>query len=141
MGVYKCGAGFLCSVALAVLVTVVPGYWELKIESIPLLAPPAISIPKTEVVEDTIQRNATLLATLVDYNVPVALANELADLIRPVFDVRKLRSGNPFRLEKEIDGSLRAFEYKIDDESILKVQKAADSYAAKVEKLDFETRE
>lgn len=141
MGVYKCCAGFLCSILLAVLVTVVPRYWELRTESIPPLVPPANLLPKAEVVEDTIQKNATLLATLVDYNVPVALANDLAGLIKPVFDVRRLRFGNPFRIEKEFDGTLKAFEYKIDDESILKVQKAADSYAAKVEKLDFETRE
>jgi murein DD-endopeptidase MepM/ murein hydrolase activator NlpD len=126
---------------LAVVVTIIPRYWELKIESIPPLAPPANILPKTEIVEDTIQKNTTLVATLVDYNVPITLANELADLIKPVFDVRKIRFGNPFRLEKEFDGTLKAFEYKIDDERILKVQKDSDSYAAKVEKLDLESRE
>jgi murein DD-endopeptidase MepM/ murein hydrolase activator NlpD len=123
-----------------ILVTIVPRYWELSIDSIPPLAPPADPSP-VEVVEDTIQKNSTLLATLVDYQVPVTLANELADLIKPLFDVRKLKPGNPFRLEKEMDGSLRTFQYKIDDESILKVEKDADSYAAKVEKLDLEARE
>src|SRR2546430_12410083 len=52
-----------------------------------------------------------------------------------------MRFGNPFRLEKETDGTLKAFEYKIDDESVLKVQKGSDSYEAKVEKLDLEIRE
>src|SRR5215831_2349111 len=141
MGFYKSKIGLVCSLILAVLIVVVPNYWELRIDSIPRLAPPAIDIPKTEVVEDTIQRNRTLVATLVDYDVPLAIAKEVADLIRPVFDVRKLRFGNSFRLEKEIDGTLKAFEYKIDDESVLKVQKGADSYEAKVEKLDLETRE
>src|SRR5580765_5052005 len=75
--------------------------------------------PQPEVVEDTIQRNTTLVATLVDYKVPVAIANDVANLIKPVFDVRQLRFGNPFRLEKEVDGTLRKFEYKIDDERIL----------------------
>src|SRR5262249_22866697 len=101
---------------LAVIMTVVPKYWELRIDDIPpLIPPPPITnlIPKTEVVEDTIHKNRTLVATLVDYEVPVALANELADLIKPVFDVRKLRFGNPFRLEKESDGTLTKFEYKI----------------------------
>src|SRR6185436_1047450 len=66
---------------------------------------------------------------------------QVADLIKPVFDVRKFRFGNPFRLEKELDGSLRTFEYKIDDESMLKVRKQADSFAASVEKLELNTRE
>ena len=144
MGVYKCRAGLIWSLLFAVIITVVPKYWELRIESIPPLIPPPPAIntvPKTEIVEDTIQKNRTLVATLVDYEVPVAIANEIADLIKPVFDVRKLRFGNPFRLEKESDGTLKKFEYKIDDESVLKIQKASDAYEAKVEKLDLETRE
>src|SRR5215471_5816303 len=129
---------------LAVIMTVVPKYWELRIDDIPpLIPPPPIinAIPKTEVVEDTIHKNRTLVATLVDYEVPVELANELADLIKPIFDVRKLRFGNPFRLEKESDGTLTKFEYKIDDESVLKVHKGAETYEAKVEKLDLDTHE
>ena len=141
MAVYKkYRIGLVWSLILTVLI-VIPKYWELKIESIPPLAPPPVEIPRTQVVEDTIQKNRTLVATLVDYDVPVAIANEVADLIRPVFDVRKMRFGNPFRLEKEFDGTLKAFEYKIDEESVLKVAKGTDSYEAKVQKLDLETRE
>src|SRR5438093_3315891 len=69
------------------------------------------------------------------------MANEVEGLIQPVFYVRKLRFGNPFRLEKESDGTLKTFEYKIDDESVLKVEKEADSYAARVEKLELESRQ
>src|SRR3989475_12200706 len=141
MRFYKCRIGFVWCLLLAVLIAVIPKYWEPNVDSIPVLAPPPVEIPKTQIVEDTIQRNRTLVATLVDYDVPIAIANEVADLIRPEFDLRKMRFGNPFRLEKEFDGTLKAFEYKIDDESVLKVKKDSDSYAAKVEKLDLETRE
>src|SRR5881275_445538 len=141
MRFYKSRIGFIWSLLLAVLVAVIPNYWESNIDSIPLLAPPPIEIPKTRFVEDKIQKNRTLVATLVDYDVPVTIANDVADLIRPVFDVRKMRFGNPFRLEKEIDGTLKAFEYKIDDESILKVHKGSDSYEAKVEKIELESHQ
>ena len=126
MGIFKCNIGFIWSLVLAVIITVVPRYWELKIESIPQLSQTVNPVPRTQVVEDTIQKNTTLVATLVDYDVPVTLANDVADLIKPVFDVRKLRFGNSFRLEKESDGTLKAFEYKIDDESVLKVQKRSE---------------
>lgn len=141
MGVFKCNVGFIWSLIFAVLITVIPRYWELNIESIQPLPSATAATPRTEIVEDTIHKNTTLVATLGDYNIPAAMANEVADLIKPVFDVRKLRFGNPFRLEKEVDGSLKAFEYKIDDESVLKVRKEADSYAARVEKLELDTRE
>src|SRR2546426_823 len=144
MGFFKRRAGLIGLLLVAIAVTVIPRYLQLTTESTPPPAPPPAAtdtIPKTQVVEDTIQKNTTLVATLVDYDVPVAIANEVADLIKPIFDVHKLRFGNPFRLEKESDGTLKAFEYKIDDESVLKVHKGTDSYEAKVEKLDLETRE
>src|SRR3989441_3786795 len=141
MRFYKCRIGFIWSLLLAVLVAVIPNYWESKIDSIPLLAPPPIEIPKTRFVEDKIQKNRTLVATLVDYDVPIAIAYHVADLIHPVFDLRKMRFGNPFRLEKETDGTLKGFEYKIDEESVLRVQKGSESYEAKVEKLDLDSRE
>src|SRR5262249_51174610 len=125
--------------------TAIPRNWDLRIETIPGPDPmPVLNLPpQSEVVEDTIQKNTTLFATLVDYNIPVAIANDVVDLIKPVFDVRRIRFGNPFRLEKELDGSLLKFEYKIDDERILKVEKGKDdpAYEARVEKLDFETRQ
>jgi murein DD-endopeptidase MepM/ murein hydrolase activator NlpD len=143
MGVHKCKIGFIWSLLLVICIAMIPRYWELRFVSTPPVLNAPLPVPKPEIVEDTIQRNTTLVATLVDYDVPVALANEVADLIKPVFDVRHLRFGNPFRLEKALDGRLSKFEYKIDDERILKVQKEqdADSYEAHVEKVDLETRE
>src|SRR5262245_56233740 len=144
MGVHKCRIGLIWSLLFTVVVTAVPMYGAVRIHSIPPLVPPLPVInpvPQIEVVEDTIQKNRTLVATLVDYEVPVAIANEIADLIKPVFDVRRLRFGNPFRLEKDNDGTVKKFEYKIDDESVLKVHKGTDAYEATVEKIDLETRE
>jgi murein DD-endopeptidase MepM/ murein hydrolase activator NlpD len=141
MGVSKCKTGLIWSVLFTALVVMAPRYFEVRVESIPPLPPPAIPLPKTEVVEDTIPKNGTLVATLVDYEVPAAIAHEIAELVMPVFNLRKLRSGNPFRLEKEDNGTLTRFEYKIDDESVLKVQRGAEAYEAKVEKLDLELRE
>jgi len=139
MGLYKCRIGWIWSLILTIFVIVVPRYW-VKTETIPLPHHPGPTAPKMEVIEGSIQR-PTLVATLVDLEVPAALANHVADLIKPVFDVRKIRLGNLFRLEKSPDGSLNTFEYKIDDERVLKVQRDADSYAAKVETLEFETRQ
>jgi murein DD-endopeptidase MepM/ murein hydrolase activator NlpD len=146
MRLHKRKAGLTGLLLLAVIVVLSAKYWESSIDLIsppvPLPAPLTINIvPQPEVVEDTIQKNRTLVATLVDYEVPVAIANEIADLIKPVFDVRRIRFGNPFRLEKETDGTLKKFEYKIDDERVLKVEKGTEAYEAKVEKLDLETRE
>src|SRR6516164_4411236 len=104
MGDLRHRLGLLGSLVLAVLLSVIPRYWDVRIDSIPPLIPPAAPSPldKMQVVEDTIPKNATLVATLVDYDVPAVIANEVADLVKPVFNLRKLRSGNSFRLEKQI---------------------------------------
>jgi murein DD-endopeptidase MepM/ murein hydrolase activator NlpD len=99
------------------------------------------NLPRIEVVEGSFKRNATLVATLVDFDIPAELAENVARLVQPVFDVRDFRSGKPFKIEKDADGSLRAFEYKISDEKVLEVQRGTDTYEAKVSTLNFESRD
>jgi hypothetical protein len=76
MAIFKRSAGVFCVALFTFIVSVGPRMWDLRVESIPPLPPPVINVPQTQVVEDTIQKNRTLVATLVDYEVPVALANE-----------------------------------------------------------------
>ena len=112
MGLDRLKGRLIWSAVLTIAVFAVSRYWELTIAPLPPLMPPpsvSVSVPRTAVFEDKIQKNRTLVATLIDYEVPVAIANEVADLIKPVFDVRKLRFGNPFRLEREDDGTLKKF--------------------------------
>src|SRR4029079_18279872 len=94
----------------------------------------------------SILKNATLVSTLVDSEIPSALANDIATRIRPVFDLRRIHVGNHYRIEKQMDGELTGFEYTIDDERTLKVSKTVSpngsdfEYDAKVETIPFDTR-
>jgi len=103
------------------------------------------AVPRIEIVEGSFKKNSTLVATLVDFDVPSELAQKVAALIQPIFDVRGFRSGQTFKLEKDTEGYLRAFEYKISDEKILEVQRTAavdaDSYAARVSTLPLEEQD
>ncbi|HTG73987.1 MAG TPA: hypothetical protein VMB70_09470, partial [Terriglobia bacterium] len=99
------------------------------------------TLPQIEVVQGSFKPNATLVATLVDFDIPSELAQSVARLVQPVFDVRGFRSGNAFTLEKDTDGNLRAFEYKISDDKILEVQRGTEAYEAKVSSLEMESRE
>jgi murein DD-endopeptidase MepM/ murein hydrolase activator NlpD len=102
------------------------------------------SLPRIEIVEGAFKKNATLVATLVDFDIPVELAQNVAGLIQPVFDVRGFRTGKSFKLEKDTQGTLRNFAYRISDDKVLEVQRgpyAADSYEAKISTLDLETRD
>ena len=103
-----------------------------------------VTAPRIEVVEGAFKRNSTFVATLVDFDVPVEIAHQIASLVQPVFDVRGFRSGKTFKLEKDTEGTLRAFEYKISEDKVLEVQResdSSDSYEARVSTLELENRE
>jgi murein DD-endopeptidase MepM/ murein hydrolase activator NlpD len=148
MGIGKCRIGFLWALLFVVIATIVPRYWEARYQTVavavpttptPAPAPPAPVVP--DVVEGAIPRNTTLMATLVKVDVPANSAQQMVRLIQPVFDLRKIRSGNSFRLEKDTEGEVKAFEYQIDDDSVLKVEREADTFSTRVEKLEMDARQ
>lgn len=138
-----CRVGLVWSAVFAAIIVVVPRYMELERESVSSASAGVPASPRLQVLEGTIASHATLVSTLVDSDISAETANDIASLVRPVFDVRRMHVGNSFRIEKELDGDLKAFEYKIDDERLLKVIKARDGgsgYDARVETVDLDTR-
>jgi len=143
--------GLVWSAAFAVILVVIPQIQELQRESVALASSgipafPVPTVPAIQILEGSILKNATLVSTLVDSDIPSALANDIASQIRPVFDLRRIHVGNHYRMEKQLDGELTSFEYTIDDERTLKVSKAVSSngsdfeYDAKIESVPFDTK-
>src|SRR4029079_4947754 len=132
--------------AIFIFALVIPSrYRELENESVSSASSVVVISPKIQVLARTIARKTTLVSTLTDSAVDPDLANELAGLVRPVFDTRKFHVGNSYRIEKEMDGELRAFEYKMDEERTFKVSKtassdAASAFEARIETLPLETK-
>ena len=138
----KCNALLTILLVLVVFYAVLPQSVEVVEESGPIREEAVLQgLPRIEVVEGAFKPNATLVATLIDFDIPGELAHSVAGLIQPVFDVRGFRSGKTFKLEKDTDGKLRAFEYKISEDKILEVQREADAYNARISTLDLESRD
>lgn len=134
--------GCLWSLFLAVILTVGPLYWEVSVDPLPPLEERVTGEPDSpEVLEGRIARNQTLAATLIDYDIPASIADQVSRLVRPVFDVRRIRFGNVFKIEKGTDGTLHKFEYSIDDERVLKVERGEGDFEARVEKVEFDVRD
>ena len=114
----------------AAILIVFPRYQDLERESVVIASSGVPVAPKFLTTKGTISPRATLVSTLVDSEVPAPLANEVAALVRPVFDVRKIHQGNSYQINRELDGELRDFQYQIDDERILKVLKTESGYDA-----------
>jgi murein DD-endopeptidase MepM/ murein hydrolase activator NlpD len=84
----------------------------------------------------TVPSGRTLSAILAafDLHEPDRLA--LVQAVQRVFDVRRLRVGQPFRLDRLLNGRVRSFEYEIDGDRRLRVEPdPAAGYAAAVEPI------
>ena len=113
------------------------------VESAPAAEPPAsVRAPSAERAEDiyltpltraldgNVPRGATL-ATLFSRHDLDAVAHPLIESIRSVFDPRRLRVGNDYRLVLDLDdGALRRFEYHIDDDEFLQVNSTGSDFEA-----------
>ena len=70
-------------------------------------------------------RRATLAGILADHALDRSLAARMIEAVREVFDPRRIRVGNSYRLVVGNDGSLRRFEYHVDNDQYLEVRGTA----------------
>jgi murein DD-endopeptidase MepM/ murein hydrolase activator NlpD len=77
-----------------------------------------------------VRTGATLASLLRAHDVAEAEVIALVERASAVFDPRRVRVNQPYRLAQAIDGALRWFEYEIDGNQILKVARAASDATA-----------
>jgi murein DD-endopeptidase MepM/ murein hydrolase activator NlpD len=80
--------------------------------------------PDTTVVRGLVAKAATLDTMLRDHGLATDAVLAAIEAARGVFDPRRLRSSQPFVLERTLEGALRYFEYEIDNDSFLRVTSA-----------------
>lgn len=140
MGVCKCQTIFLWTLLFAVTIAVVPRYVEIRSWAAATASPIDLP-PPLEFTKGLFKQNETLSTTLVKHQISSFTAHQVAEAVRPFFDVRDFRAGRAFKIIKDADGRLRAFEYRVDDERTLRVDRRNDKFIADLQELDFEIRE
>lgn len=75
----------------------------------------------TTFVRGVVPRNTTLDGMLRAHGLAGDAVEHVVSAARRVFDPRRLRSAQPFSLERTLEGAIRLFEYEIDADSILRV--------------------
>lgn len=73
------------------------------------------------VIEARVPARATLAGLLRAHDVSEDLARRIVDAAARVFDTRRLRAEQPYRLEMGLDGLVHLFEYKVDADRLLRV--------------------
>jgi murein DD-endopeptidase MepM/ murein hydrolase activator NlpD len=95
-----------------------------------------IPLPRdTRVVSANVASGATLASVLRGYKVAEADIAAIVARAASVFDVRKLRTARPYRLEQANDGLVKRFEYEIDNDRFLRVARPAREGALVAEVL------
>ena len=77
--------------------------------------------PDTTLIRGLVAQRTTLEATLRDHGLAAEVVGTAIEAAQAVFDPRRLRSAQPFLLERTLEGALRHFEYDIDADSFLRV--------------------
>jgi murein DD-endopeptidase MepM/ murein hydrolase activator NlpD len=126
-------------VCLALVLAIVPRYTQIEAGSLVVREPLSDPSP-LNFVTDLFEPGATLSTTLERYEVDPNVSYLLAQAIEPVFSMRSFRPGREFQLVREKSGTLFAFEYSIDDESVLRVVSEEDGFRARVDELPLEMR-
>jgi murein DD-endopeptidase MepM/ murein hydrolase activator NlpD len=88
--------------------------------------------PDTTEVRGLVANNSTMDSMLRTHGLAADVVQEVVAAARAVFDPRRLRTLQPFFLERTIDGALRLFEYEIDADSFLRITHAPDRLRAEV---------
>jgi murein DD-endopeptidase MepM/ murein hydrolase activator NlpD len=76
---------------------------------------------ETTIVSSRVRAGATLASVLRAHDIAVADAAAIVAQAGSVFDLRKVRANQPYRLETMPGGSVRGFEYEIDSDRFLRV--------------------
>jgi len=97
-----------------------------RMDTVPAAKGDIALLLETTVIASRVRAGATLASTLRAHDVGVADAAAIVARAASVFDLRKVRANQPYRLETTPTGTVRGFEYEIDGDRFLRVGRSPD---------------
>jgi murein DD-endopeptidase MepM/ murein hydrolase activator NlpD len=80
----------------------------------------------SEIIRALVPQRTTLAALLRAHELVAAEAVGIVRSLSQAFDLRRVRAGQPYRIERSLDGRVREFEYEIDADKRIVVKRAGD---------------
>jgi murein DD-endopeptidase MepM/ murein hydrolase activator NlpD len=80
----------------------------------------------SEIIRAIVPQRTTLAALLTTHQLVAAEAVSLVKSLSEAFDLRRFRAGQPYRIERLLDGRVREFEYEIDADRRILVRRSDD---------------
>jgi hypothetical protein len=82
----------------------------------------------------------TLTDILASYDFsPVEIYN-LREVVKPVYDLSKIKAGQEIRIYTTSDGEFVSLEYDIDEKKYLHIQKKEEAFTAEIKNIPYENR-
>jgi hypothetical protein len=96
--------------------------------------------PPLEKNKRTIRWGMTLTDILASYDFsPVEIYN-LREVVKPVYDLSKIKAGQEIRIYTTSDGEFVSLEYDIDEKKYLHIQKKEEAFTAEIKNIPYENR-
>ena len=97
------------------------------------------------IVSNRVARGETLASLLRDHAIAEAEINALVARAASVFDLRKVRAEQPYKIAQAIDGAVRQFEYEINLDQMLRLVRIAGDnrdfdFSAEIAPIEKEAR-
>jgi hypothetical protein len=96
----------------------------------PLPPPPRAPRPEQVALEGAIAPGSWLTAELREHGVPAAISALIARELESLFDFRRSRPGQRFRLVRDAEGQLLAFDYIIAPGESVHLRREGERYAS-----------
>lgn len=102
----------------------------------------ALRIPTFRQVSGIFQSRQTITDVLTEQGLAVELTNQIVDCARPIYNLARVKAGQPYWICFTSDGAFRDFRYPIDDERYLTVYHdiGQDRLTPVIKNFPFETR-
>lgn len=101
---------------------------------------PAEPADTGKMVEGKLWSGASFDALLQKAGLPANQIQQVLDAARKVFDPRKMRAGNPYRLKLSETGDLQKLRYDIDTDRYLQIEKGPNGWTPAIQKNPLESR-
>ncbi len=105
-----------------------------------VISSPAPAPPAPVRVRETVGRGANLASILKSRGATDAEIHALQEAVKPVHNLARIRAGHEFRFLVDPGGAWRSFEYDIDADTYLLVEREGAAFRAAVKPFPFEIR-
>lgn len=99
----------------------------------------AYTLPPLEEHREVVTKGKTLSDILQGYQFSPAEVHKLRSEVKPVYDLARIKAGQEFRFYAFENGSVLYFEYDIDRDRYLYIEKNAETYRGEIKHFPFET--